>query len=369
MIYLDYSATTKTDLRVMEYFHLVSEKYFANANSPYAIGQAGKSAINLAGRRILSLLGCTNHEIIYTSSATEANNLAIKGVYESFKGTRKRIVTDLFEHSSVIATINYLQRQGAVVDIVRHGKDGKVDLKHLTELVKPDVALVSIGSVNSELGIRQPLKQIARIVHEAGCLFHCDVTQSVGKEIIDFNEIDYLTLSAHKFYGIKGIGALIKRNGTPLMPQIHGGTSTTIYRAGTPSTPLILSMAKALTLISKNHLQKTDKVTSLNTYLRGCLASFADIKINSPKDALPHILNFSICGYSSHEMLKRLSKKEIFISNHSACASNTDKSLAVLALSNDEQLASTSLRVSISHLSKKSELNRLIAELKRIGVK
>lgn len=368
MIYLDYSATTKTDSRITEYFNLVSEKYFANANSPYVIGHAAKKAIDRAGQKIVNLLGCANHEIIYTSSATEANNLAIKGVYESFKGTKKRIITDLFEHSSVIGTINYLQRQGAIVDIVRHEKNGKVDLKHLKELMKSDVVLVSISSVNSELGIRQPIKQIARIIHEAGGLFHCDVTQSVGKEVIDFNDADYLTFSAHKFYGIKGVGALVKRKGAPLMPQIHGGTSTTVYRAGTPSTPLILSMSKALALVLKNHASKFDKVASLNTYLRDQLSSFSKVTINSPKDALPHILNFSTRGFSSRGVVNYLSKKEIYISNHSACASNTDKSLAVLALTNDEELAMSSLRISISYLSKKSELNRLIAELKKAGV-
>lgn len=367
MIYLDYSATTKTDPRVLDYFNLVSEKYFANANSPYEIGRESRAAINRAGRKILRILGCPSHEVIYTSSATEANNLVIKGVYESYKGTRKRIITDQLEHSSVVAAINVLQHQGAIIDIVHHDKDGKVDLNHLRELMKRDIALVSIGSVNSELGIRQPISEIARIVHDAGSLFHCDVTQSVGKEIVNFDVIDYLTFSAHKFYGIKGIGALLKRQGAPLVPQIHGGHSTTIYRSGTPSTPLILSLAKALDLAYHNHSHKHDKVVNMNSYLRNQLASFSKIRINSPKDALPHILNFSLRGHMSRDVVELLSKKEIYISNHSACASNTDKSLAVLALTNDEELAVSSLRVSLSHLTTKGELNHLVNEIKKVG--
>ncbi|MDD4154370.1 MAG: cysteine desulfurase family protein [Bacilli bacterium] len=366
MIYLDYSATTKTDSRVLSYFNLASEKYFANANSLYKIGKKAKGAINRAGQQILRILNFDSHEIIFTSCATEANNLVIKGVIESFKGRKKRIITTMFEHSSIIGPINALQKNGYLVSVVRHNENGQVDLEDLQKLLSEDVALVSIGSVNSEIGIRQPIEEIAEIVHEAGSLLHCDATQSIGKEIINLNVVDYVTFSAHKFYGVKGIGALVKRYSAPLSSQINGGNSTTIYRSGTPATPLILSLKKALQLIYKNHDRKYQKVKTLNAFLRRRLTKIPNVIINSPVGGLPHILNFSIMGYSSRKMIKELSKFDIYVSNHSACASNTSKSQAILALTDDQKRASSSLRVSLSHLTTKLELRMFLASLKKV---
>lgn len=367
MIYLDYSATTKTDSRVLKYFNVVSDKYFANANSRYKLGRMSKSAIKKAGRRILNTLGFNDHEIIYTSCATEANNLAIKGAIEALKGTKNRVITTSFEHSSIIAPINALQRKGLLVSIVRIDSHGQVDLTHLQELMNPDVGLVSIGSVNSEIGIRQPIEEIAKIAHASGALFHCDATQSIGKEIVPLHVADLVTFSAHKFYGIKGIGALIKRRGVALDAQLHGGSSTTIYRAGTPNTPLILSLWKALFQVYKKHEQKYAKVKSLNSYLRELLTKIPSVVINSPSEALPHILNFSLLGRSSRKVVEILSRQDIYISNHSACSSNTRKSLAVLALTGDEKRALSSLRVSLSPSTTKQELRKFVSALKKAG--
>jgi cysteine desulfurase len=369
VIYLDYSATTNTDSRVLRHFISASEKYFGNANSLYKIGKKSKAAINRASKEILSILGCSEHEIIYTSGATEANNLVIKGVLESFKGSKNRIITSYFEHSSIVAPINVLQKNGVVVDLVRHDVDGRIDLSHLKELLGPDVALVSIGAVNSEIGIRQPIVEIAALVHEAGSLFHCDATQSIGKEKIDLSVADYLSFSAHKFYGIKGIGALIKRHDVPLASQINGGHSTTIYRSGTPAAPLILSTKKALQLAYKNNERKYRKVAVLNAYLRRLLNKIPNAIINSPKDGIPHILNFSLIGHASRTVVKELSRLDIYISNHSACSSDTRKSLVVMALYDDQKRATSSLRVSISHLTTKLELRQLFSALKKVNTK
>lgn len=366
MIYLDYSATTKPDNRVVKYFVKCCDKYFGNANSLYKIGRQSKSAIDRASRNICKILNLDNHDLIFTSGATEANNLAIKGVVESLPSNRKRIITSVFEHSSIVAPINFLQKKGYVIDLVHINKDGEIDLQHLRSLMSDDVALVSIGSVNSELGIRQPIGKIAAIAHQNNVLFHCDVTQSVGKEIIDFASPDLISFSAHKFYGIKGIGVLAKRKDVKLTSQIHGGHSTTIYRSGTPNTALILSLDRALRIIYRNHEKKYAKVQALNLLLQDRLAVLPNVLINSPKDALPHILNFSVLGHSSRQMVAELSRKEIYISNHSACASNTDKSLAVLVLTDDLKRAKSSLRISLSHQSKKSEIKHLIFEIKRI---
>lgn len=366
MIYLDYSATTKADPRVVDFFSEANSKYFANPNSLHALGKRAKHAIERTSALIAKTLGLDGYEIIFTSGATEANNLAIKGVLERYADQKKRIIATYFEHASIITPLGVMQKKGFTIDIVRHDKDGRVDLNHLRELMGDDVALVSIGSVSAEIGIRQPVEAIAAIVEQHNCLFHCDATQSIGKEIIDLRGADLITFSAHKFYGLKGVGVLAKKKDVPISTQIHGGSSTTSYRAGTPSTPLILSLGKALSLAYKNHLHRSAKVQALNDYLRSRLERIPGLAINTPSNGLPHILNFSLIGISSRKTVLALSKKEIYISNHSACSSRARKSLVVLALTGDEKRASSSLRVSLSHLSTKAEINKLVAALRQV---
>ncbi|MDD3383595.1 MAG: cysteine desulfurase family protein [Bacilli bacterium] len=367
MIYLDYSATTPVNIKVLKYFEDVSLRYIGNANSIHSLGKNSFKAINSCSKKISSLLKLKDQEIIYTSGATESNNLAIKGIAFKYANQSKQIITTYYEHSSIIASINYMRTLGFKVQIVNSNNKGIVDLEHLKKLINDDTVLVSIGSVNSEIGIRQPINEINKIVKQhKNCIFHCDMTQSIGKERIDLSQIDLISFSAHKFYGIKGVGALIKKNNLQLDPQIHGGKSTTIYRSGTPATPLILSMGKALELMYVNFDKKYNHVAMINKYLRGELEKIKEIKINSTIECLPHILNISIPSFSSKKMVKELAKNDIYISNHTACSSDESKSLAIYALTNDLKLARTSIRISLSYLTTKKEINMLVEQIKRM---
>ena len=366
MLYLDYSATTPPNVEVLKEFLLDNYQYFANANALYSLGDTNKKAIKNIERSILKHLNLVKYEIVFTSGATEANNLVIKGLSEYLKDEKKRIITSSLEHSSIVAPFNDLAKKGFVVNLVNHHESGEIDLEHLKELLGPDVAFVSLSSLNSETGVRQPIEQISKLVRNVGAYFHCDITQTLGKEKINFSAIDLMTFSAHKFYGLQGIGALIKRKDIKLIKQIQGGRSTSNYRSGTPSVPLIRSLWRALSLANQGLDQKYNKVQSLNDYLRIQLEKNPSVVINSPLNSIPHILNFSLLGTNSSKVVKELSKQEIYISNHTACTSQTTISHVIYQLTQNKKRANSSLRVSLSHLTHKKDLKYLILELRKL---
>lgn len=367
MVYLDYSATTPVEKEVLDYFVDISNKYIANPNSLHELGKEAKEYIDKCSSSILELLNLKDHEVIYTSGSSEANNLAIKGLANKYKSNGKHIITTYMEHPSITAPFSYLQKQGFTIDIVNLDSNGIVDLEHLKSLLREDTILVSIGSVNSELGMLQPISEIASIVSEyTNCHLHSDITQSVGKVDIDYSNIDLLSFSAHKFYGLKGIGALIKRKGINLTTMIHGGHSTTTYRSGTPPLPLIGSLYKSLQLATTNIEERYQHVKELNEYLTTKLDNLPNIKVNSNSFSIPHIFNVSILNQSSKQTVRDLEKKEIYISNHTACSSNTEKSLAVYSLTKDELLATTCVRISLSHLTSKEDIDKLISALREV---
>lgn len=365
MLYLDYSATTPPNVEVLREYLLDNYQYFANANSLYSLGDKSKRAIKVAERNILRHLKLTKYEVVFTSGATEANNLVIKGLSEALKNKRNRIITSSLEHSSIIAPINDLAKKGFKIDLVKHHETGEIDLDHLKELLKDDVAFISISAINSELGTRQPIDEISKLAHDVGAYFHCDITQILGKERIKFSKIDLMTLSAHKFYGLQGIGALIKHKDIKLVKQVIGGHSASPYRSGTPSAPLIRSLWKALSLANQGLEQKQKRVQGLNDFLKEEISKLPDTVINSPLNSIPHILNFSALGNNSSQIVKKLSEREIYISNHTACTSDTKYSHIIYNLTKDKKLARSSLRVSISPLTTKKELKYFILELKK----
>ena len=366
MIYLDYSATTKTNDEVLEYFVEITKNYPGNPNSNHALGKNTKKIIDKTTEKISELLKVKPNEIIYTSGSSESNNLAIKGSVLKNKG--KHIITTNFEHSSVISPINYLQRNGYEVDIAKTDKYGKVDIDNLKKLIRKDTVLVSITAVNSEIGIIEPIEEIGKLLKEnyPNIIYHVDLTQLITKKEIDLANIDLASFSAHKFYGIKGIGCLIKKEHIKIEPLIHGGKSTTVYRSGTPATSLIASLGKALELAYKNKEEKYHQVEELNNYLKEKLSKLNNIHINSNEYCLPHIINFSIIGKDPNIIQKKLSDNNIYISTQTACSSGNKLSLSVLALTGKEDLALSSLRVSLSHLTTKKELNVFIENIVRI---
>lgn len=360
MIYLDYAATTPVANEVLDVFNKVTMNTIGNPNSLHRLGLEAERLIADATNKVSETFKVSPTEIIYTSGATEANNLAIKGITGKYKG--KHIITTRFEHSSIYGPISALEKHGYEVDFVETNENGLVDLIDLKALLRDDTVLVTIASVNSEIGIKQPINEIGNLLaNYPNCFFHVDLTQSVGKEQeIDLTNIDLASCSAHKFYGIKGIGILIKKDRIKLEPLIHGGKSTTIYRSGTPTTALICSFAKALELVNNNTKEKYSNVLKYNEYLRANLEHYDKVKINSPKNAIPHILNVSILGANPEEFSKALEQHDVYVSTQTACHTGSDTSLAVLALTNDQERANSAIRISLSHLTNQAELDSFL---------
>lgn len=360
MVYLDYSATTPVDKRVLETFDRASLEFIGNPNSLHKLGVKSKELIDSSTEAIKKILNLKDSEVIYTSGSSEANNLAIKGICEKYQNRGKHIITTPFEHSSIYGPLNYLSELGYEVDFVNLDSNGRIDLDDLKNKLRDDTVLVSVVAVNSEIGILQPIDKIKEIVKEyPKCFFHVDATQAIGKIKLDISDIDLVSFSAHKFFGIKGIGCLIKKDGISLNPQIHGGKSTTNYRSGTPTVALIASLAKALRLVYENIDSDYKHVSELNKYLKEKLACYSEVRINSNDYSIPHILNFSVLGVKPETMLHALEEDEVYISTQSACSTGAS-SKAVLALTKDERRANSSIRVSISKLTTKEEIDKFI---------
>lgn len=365
MIYLDYSATTPVNEEVLNSYIQTTKTMIGNPNSLHKLGVQAKCLIDAATEQIANILQIKPNEIIYTSGASEANNTAIKGICLKYQNRGKHIITTALEHSSIIEPLNYLKTQGFEVEYVNLDKNGVVNLEDLERKIREDTVLVTIASVNSEVGIIQPISQIAKIVKKyPKTYFHTDMTQSIGKEKLDLKDVDLASFSAQKFYGMKGIGGLIKKETVVIEPLIHGGKSTTRDRSGTPPTALIVSMAKALRLAYENLEQKERHVSELNAYLRKKLEDNS-IVINSPKTAIPNILNISIGKIKPETMLHALEAKEIYISTQTAC-SVSNMSNAVYAVTKDEDKARHSLRISLSYLTTTKEIDDFVTELIKI---
>ena len=364
MIYLDYSATTPTSDEVLNTFVEVSKKYVGNPNSLHKLGIEAKGLIDASTKQIADILKVKPNEIIYTSGASESNNTAIKGIAFKYKNRGKHIISTRLEHSSVTAVLSYLQNNGFDIDFVNIGADGKVDLNHLKSLIRDDTILVSISSVNSEVGVVQPIEEIAKMLKEYPKLFfHSDMTQSLGKVDIDISDIDLVSMSFQKIYGIKGIGLLIKKEKIVIEPLIHGGKSTTVYRSGTPALSLIAASSKALRLAYENKEDKYKHVSDLNKYLREELSKNNYIHINSTEESLPYILNISIKNIKPETMQHALEEEDIYVSTQTACSSKSDVSLAVYEVTKDEEYARHSIRISLSHLTTKEEIDTFIKVL------
>ncbi|MBO5138930.1 MAG: cysteine desulfurase [Bacilli bacterium] len=366
MIYLDYSATTKTDESVLDTFIKASREYLGNPNSLHKLGLESKKLIDASTKQITGILKIKENEIIYTSGATEANNMAIFGTVNKYKNRGKRIISTHLEHSSVLECLNYLKSEGYEIDYVNINKDGTINLNDLEEKITKDTILVTIASVNSEVGIHQNLKEIYTTIKNKNniTLFHSDITQSIGKVNEDLNYVDLASLSAQKFYGIKGIGALIKKNNIEIEPLIKGGKSTTKYRSGTPATALIASLAKALRLAVETLEKDYEHVENLNKYLKIKLQKIKEITINSTSACIPHILNISIQNIKPETILHALEQEEIYISTKTACSTKDTLSLPVYTLTQDEMLAKSSVRISISKYTTKEELDLFTSVLK-----
>ena len=366
-IYLDYSADTPTDERVLDVYCNAVREYSANPNSAHSEGRKAKAAVDSALEKTAALLGVKPSEIIFTSGASEANNLAIKGIAFSRRRQGRHIISTGLEHSSVSGALTFLQEQGWEIELVNILDDGRIDLAHFKRLLREDTVLAAICTVDSELGAVQPIDEIADILKDyPNCALHTDATQAIGKMPVSLSRADTASFAPHKFYGLNGCGVLYKRGGIVLEPLIHGGASTTIYRSGTPDAAMAAACAEALELAVTNIGQRTERVSELNKHLRKLLSDIREVRINSPENAIPHIFNLSVSGIKAAQMQQALDGRGICVSTKSACSVPNTPSRAVYAVTHDRKNALSSWRVSISHLTTEQELEALADAVKEI---
>ena len=361
MIYLDYAASTPVDKEVIDLYYDVTSKYFANPNSNHKLGREALKVIDDSTCEIASLLGVLEDEIIYTSGATEANNLAIKGICNRYRNYGKHIIISTLEHNSITSSVTSMQEAGFDIDLVSITKDGLVDIEALRRLIRDDTILVSICSVDSEIGLVQPIEEIARLLKKyTHTYFHTDASQAIGKVQIDYSDVDLITIAPHKFYGLPGTGVLVKKKNVSLKPLIEGGKSTTLFRSGTPVVGEIAAVSKALSLAISMQSERYDYVKRLNDIIREHLSGYENIYINSTKNSLPFTLNFSIKNVKALKFAKMLEDRDVYISTKTSCCPLYTPSKLVYALTRDKSLASTSLRLSLSHLTSFKEIEEFL---------
>lgn len=363
MIYLDYSASTPIDPRVVQKWVDVETTYFANANSDHALGKESKRINDESIKRIADFFKVLPKEVIVTSSAVESNNTAVKGLALKLPH-KKHLITSALEHASMIGALSALDSDSYEIETLGLDEHGRYDLDALDRMIRPDTLLVTLIGVDSETGIRQPIEAAAKIAHAHQVLFHSDITQLVGKDRFDLTDIDLATASAHKVYGPKGVAVLIKKAHVPLVPLLHGGHSFTPYRSSTPQNGLVAAMAEAFRLADEEYEPRRLSVQTLNTYLINQIAKLPGIHLNSNVYAIPHLVNLSIQGSKPEQGLAFFSDRGVCFSSKSACSGQEELSNSVYAITKDIALASSSYRISLSHLTTFSELDELVRVMK-----
>ena len=361
MVYLDYAAATPTDEEVLNEFVKATKKYYANPNSNHKLGMEAKDAIDRSTKEIAKNLNVSPEEIIYTSGASETNNLVIKGICERYKARGKHILISSLEHNSITAAATKMQEQGFDVELLPITKEGYIDLEILKNMLRDDTILVSICTVDSELGLKQPIEEIGKILKAyPNCYFHTDASQSIGNIKTDYQDVDLITITPRKFYGLNGIGILVKRKNVSLIPQINGGKSTTIYRSGTPCLADIIATSKALDIALKNEQSRYEYILKLNEMVRKTLEKYEHVQINSTKNSIPHTINFSLKKINSLKLQQKLEEHDIYVSTKTSCCPLNTPSKLVYALTKDKNLSSSSIRISFSYLTTQQEVEEFL---------
>ena len=358
MIYLDYSATTPVDERVLDSYIKVTREYIGNANSIHTLGSKSKELLIQATNQIAEIFNCHPKEIIFTSGASESNTTAIKGVAFKYASRGKHIITSSLEHKSVLEVMKYLSSIGYEIDYVNILPNGQVDLHHLENLIREDTILISICAVNSETGFKQPLKTIRQVINKKNpnVIFHSDLTQALGKTRFYLSDLDLASFSSHKIYAPKGIGILYKKRNVIIDTLIYGTTENCPFRGGTPALPLIVAFSKAIRLENDkldSNIKKCEKLK--NELLKGL--SKYPIHVNSNELCVPSIVNFSLLKIKSETFVHALEKYDVYVSTTTACSS-LEESTILKAISNgDKNISTTSIRVSLSHLTTIEEIH------------
>jgi cysteine desulfurase len=369
-IYLDYAATTPTDPEVVKAMLPYFSDAFGNPSSLYSYGLEARQAIEVARNRIAEFIGAKNEEIVFTSGGSEADNFAIKGAAYANSRKGNHIITSTIEHHAVLETCKFLEKRGFKVTYVPVDKYGLVDPEEVRKAIAEKTILISIMHANNEIGTIQPIGEIGKIACKAKVYFHTDAVQTTGHIPVNVNElkVDMLSMSAHKFYGPKGVGVLYIRKGTKIVSLIHGGEQESGRRAGTENVPGIVGLGKAIELAGLEMSKETERLIALrNKLIQGILRKIDNVQLNGhPEYRLPNNVNLSIDYIEGESTCLNLDLEGICISTGSPCSSSSaEPSHVLLAVGLSHEQARSSLRFTMGHLTTEEDIDRVLEVLPR----
>ncbi|BDB23697.1 IscS subfamily cysteine desulfurase [Cupriavidus sp. P-10] len=372
-IYMDYSATTPVDPRVADKMIPYLREQFGNpASRSHAYGWEAERAVEEAREQVAALVGADPREIVWTSGATESNNLAIKGAANFYSGKGKHLITVKTEHKAVLDTTRELERQGFEVTYLDVKENGLVDIDVFKQALRPDTILVSVMLVNNEIGVIQDVEQIGEICREKGIIFHCDAAQATGKVVIDLNKLkcDLMSFSAHKTYGPKGVGALYVRRKprVRIEAQMHGGGHERGMRSGTLATHQIVGMGEAFRIAREEMATENERIRMLRDRLWNGLSDMEEVYLNGDLDhRVPHNLNVSFNFVEGESLIMAI--KDVAVSSGSACTSaSLEPSYVLRALGRNDELAHSSIRFTVGRFTTEQEIDYTVQLLKsKIG--
>ena len=369
IIYLDNAATSKVDQEVLDSYNQITTKYFANPSSIHHLGQEANRLLEKSREQILKLLSLSHHEVIFTSGATEANNLAIKGYAYANRGRGNHIITTATEHPSVLNAMKALEEDGFKLTILPVDDKGQIEVNSLSAAINDETILVSVMAVNNETGAVNPIREVGEIVKKYPKIaLHVDMVQAIGKVEIPLENVDMISIAGHKIHGLLGSGVLIKEKKIILKPLLNGGGQENNLRSGTNTLALSASLAKALRLAIDHQKENYEHVKSLADFLLDFLEDNQDkYVINSSCKDNPYIVNFSLKKHKASVVVEALSNRNIMVSSLSACHSKgEDYSYVVYAMNKDMCLAHNTIRVSFSYENTLEEVKTFTKELTSI---
>jgi cysteine desulfurase len=367
VVYLDNNATTPLDPAVAEKMCWFLKEHFGNPSSLYPIGRAVKEIISEAREMVAGALGAQRSEIVFTGSGTEADNFAMRGMLDTYP-EKNEIITSAIEHPAVLQVANYLEKRGVKVIYVPVDQDGIVNLDFLRNAVSPQTALISIMLANNEVGTIQPIEKIAEIAKDKGVPVHTDAVQAFGKIDVDVDKlgIDLLSVSAHKVYGPKGIGALYIRKGLDICPFLHGGHQERGRRAGTENTIGIVGFGEAARILMEHGKKDKERIEQLATELKkGIAEKIPKVKFNGhPERRVKNTLNVSFLGLEAEAVLLALATKGIYVSTGSACSEESEEvSHVLLSIGLRPEIARSTIRMSLGRFNTEEDIQTVLGEL------
>lgn len=372
-VYMDYSATTYTKPEVLEEMLPFFTENFGNPSSLYSFSDKTKKAVNLARERVAKALNAEKNEIFFTSGGSEADNWVMKGIAYANKKKGNHIITTKIEHHAILHTAQFLEKEGFKVTYLPVDEEGFVNVEDIKNAITDETILVSVMFANNEIGTIEPIKEIGKLCKEKNIYFHTDAVQAIGHVDIDVKDmnIDLLSMSAHKFYGYKGVGALYIKNGVKIQNLIHGGGQERGKRASTENIAGIVGLGKAIELAMENMPEENKKLSNLRGRLiRGIEERIPEVKLNGPKDMskrLPNNVNFSFIGIEGETLLLDLDMNGIFGSTGSACASaSLDPSHVLLSIGLPHEIAHGSLRLSLGAKNTEEDIDYVLEVLPKI---